>query len=374
MKAEPRLTCSIEPPFASRRERKVFWFFVLLAVVGHLWGRADAAILNCTPAGGSQSCTDLISEPVAPGNTISKIVVLPSSQSVDSVTLTGTSSGWSHSGALVGRVYTLTATNTGGATAAFTAELSFSASAQYVVDFETGDLSQPRLVQSCQVLGTCSNPSPVIVTTPVRHGTYAAKYPCDISDPPVLGHNHRSETLLGPLVVSGEWWYGWSTYIPADWSDDDTSCTLCGSTSRYHIFSQWHHQNTCNPSNPAMQPLQFNIHDNQMIIEHYYGLRDSSPQRVLLYTDPVNDSDLKGVWVDWVVHANWTSDPASGYIQIWKNGALIADYHDHTAFPLGCGVSAKMGLTYEIDQTRYDFTDEMRMVDASGGYSTVAPP
>lgn len=167
----------------------------------------------------------------------------------------------------------------------------------------------------------------------------------------------------------GEWWYGLSFFIPNTWSNDDSSCSNCSTTNHYHLITQWHHDNGVNPANPAMQPLQLNAFDSTLRFEHFYGVPPVSP--VVLWTASLDA--YKGAWHDVVVHANWSTDPGVGFITIWLDGVQVADYHDHTAHPLGGGVNWKAGLTYDLDQSRDVYIDELRFLDASGSYGAASP-
>lgn len=203
---------------------------------------------------------------------------------------------------------------------------------------------------------------------PRRSGSYALHAVCDVSDPPLLGHNHRSEVQLGRPVL-GERWYGVSLYIPSDWSEDDTPD---GSAYRHKIIAQWHHENWLQPDHPVQQPLELVVVDSTIQWFHQYGAIGVD----LIGTDTLWSDALaayKGVWTDWVIHANWTQDANTRVIEIWKNGTKIVDWRGTTSHPNGGGVYFRAGLTYDMAQTRDVWVDQIRMAGPSGGYSAVVP-
>lgn len=235
-----------------------------------------------------------------------------------------------------------------------------------VVDFETGSTGQAQGVQAVDP------PTNLIVSDagPKRSGSYALHAVCDAADPPLLGHNHRSEILIGQPVL-GEWWYGGSTYVPSDWSNDDDSCSNCGTTDHYHLLMQWVHQNATAGVPLRMQPLELRIKDSTIELMHHYGTIGQGLVSTVLWSDDVDN--YKGVWTDWVVHANWTQDANARFIRIWKNGAQIVNWTGTTSYADGGNVYFKAGLTYDVDQSRDVWLDEIRMAGSAANYNTVAP-
>src|SRR5512143_2386175 len=126
-------------------------------------------------------------------------------------------------------------------------------------DAESGDLSQTKSVGA---YGCCSY-SVTVAASPTRAGKYAYKLDARAGDPRIAGANHRAEVQAGGSVM-GEYWYGWSTYIPADWQN----------TSQFHLLTQWH-------VGSAMQPLQLVNNGDKIMWQHYEGFGDTAKMSVL---------------------------------------------------------------------------------------------
>jgi hypothetical protein len=213
------------------------------------------------------------------------------------------------------------------------------------IDFETGDLSQSSRTQKC-----CDY-SVTVVQSPVRAGAYAMKSYINSTDPTVATHR-RAEVGFLPLV-SGEYWYGWSNYLPADFAP----------SSLWHVLTQLH-------SGLNMSPLQEEIYSNAILFKHFVDGNSASPY-VTLWQDNT-PSKYYGKWTDYVVHVNWTNDSNVGYFQIWINGVKVTDWHGST---LGGATGAywKAGLVEDAADTLTAYYDEMRYGDASSSYAEVAP-
>ena len=221
-------------------------------------------------------------------------------------------------------------------------------------DAESGDLSQTK---GAEAYGCCSY-SVTIATSPTRAGKYAYKLDARASDPRVAGANHRAEVQAGGSVM-GEYWYGWSIYIPADWQN----------TSEFHLLTQWH-------VGSAMQPLQLVNNGDKIMWQHWYGFGTKGGSGITNATSTTlwtgDFSAMKGKWTDWVVHANWQTN-SSGYFQIWMNGTKVVDWHGTSVTPNGGSPYWKAGFNFQASESRVMYADEMRMGDASSSYDAVAP-
>jgi Polysaccharide lyase len=233
------------------------------------------------------------------------------------------------------------------------ASILFSASAQgaltNIADFETGDLSQVRSTQGC-----CSY-SITVVSNPVRIGSYAVKMDTRVGDPPVAGGNHRAEVLVGNAGM-GEYWYGWSVYIPSDWDEN-----LPNSTGHWVNITQWH--------NATGVPLYLNLRGNEVSFVHNSQLTgaDLFPGKIIGSVD-----SMLGKWTDFVAHINWSTS-TNGYFKIWMNGVQVVNWTGVTV-PTGSGNPYwKAGFNYASDESRVMYVDEMRMGDSGSSFDEVDP-
>ena len=213
-----------------------------------------------------------------------------------------------------------------------------------VMDAEAGALNQTAHTQAC-----CAD-SLTLVSSLKRAGQQSVKSYVRGTDPPFAAHR-RAEALIG-RSVSGQYWYGWSVYLPADFQPDDN----------WHVITQWH------TVPPIMQPLQLNVHGTHWTWENWIGIQPSAQYNVLFNEDFTAD---KGKWVDWVVNVNWSSG-ADGFIRIWKNGTQIVNRSGPVTYQ-GSNVYWKVGLVYDTSDTLTMYFDEMRMADANASYAEVAP-
>lgn len=233
--------------------------------------------------------------------------------------------------------------------------LSAAHAALTIADAETGDLSQTKGIGA---YGCCAY-SVGIALSPTRTGKYAYRLDARAGDPRVAGANHRASVQVGGSVM-GEYWYGWSTYIPADWQN----------TSQFHVLTHWH-------VGSAMQPLQLVNNGDKIMWQHWYGfgtVGGSGTTNATLTTLWTGDFNaMKGKWTDWVVHANWQTD-SSGYIQAWQNGTKVVDWHGVSVTPGGGSPYWNCGFNFQAAESRVMYCDELRMGDASSSYAEVAPP
>ena len=225
----------------------------------------------------------------------------------------------------------------------------------FVGDFEAGSL---RGIQT----EACAPQTLQVVSSPVRSGQYAVESSVHGSDPGCWPH-HRAE--VSPKACHAkpdkQYWYGWSTYVPRDWSDDPG----------WVLLTQWH-------AHRAMQPLQLNVHGSTLQWQRWYGFGvkrggPGSAKLSALWSGKLDN--YKGKWTDWVAHVKWAEND-DGYITIWANGKKIVDYHGVTLTPGDGAPYWKAGLVYDAknghDHTL--FIDEMRMGDADSSFQEVAPP
>ncbi|XHR30626.1 MAG: polysaccharide lyase [Chthoniobacteraceae bacterium] len=179
-----------------------------------------------------------------------------------------------------------------------------------VIDFETGDLTQPRMLEG-------GKKDVVTAPDPVRGGKYALK----IS---MTHDQHRSEVVSYRSAPSGNYKYGWSVYVPE---------TFDGATF-FSIVTQWHTWGSgkayaaARPGPPTCLTisknawqfkLQYQDGETAKAAEKYFDLGPIQPDR--------------GKWTDFVLDVNWQSPKkGGGFLRLYKNGVKVIDYDDPTWF------------------------------------------
>ncbi len=213
--------------------------------------------------------------------------------------------------------------------------------------FETGDFSgwMKELAQPY---------SGQIVTSPVRCGSYAARFEIREGDvnPPVIGYRAEIHELLYFIApIGSEQWYGFSTYIPLDWPDLDNRT----------VISQWH-------ATPDLgevwrsPPLAIRYTGGQLTVTGRYSaepIQDENDGVPLdLYTPP--GSLEKGVWHDWVFHVRWQYE-GEGLVEAWLDDLQVIDYVGPIGYNDHLGLWFKWGI-YRDDhpETQVLFHDDYR--------------
>jgi len=190
--------------------------------------------------------------------------------------------------------------------------------------YETGDFSQWAEVQaSCR--GGAYDVSMVgdgcasIVRSPVREGSYAAKYvvrPARRADSPDV---ERAEVYMSDEQSGGhegqEWFYAWSTMFPAAGNPAGFWPTYAD----FNVFTSWH-----NADGPCGGNVVLGIDATGAEPRIYFMLvaRDRNDcgrvvERKKFYLDGALELDH---WYDFVVRVRWSSDPARGFVEVFADG------------------------------------------------------
>ncbi len=180
--------------------------------------------------------------------------------------------------------------------------------ALYYADFETGDRSQwddACIVQSNRFQ---------IVTSPVRQGSYAAKFVVNPGDECWSSGNERTELALYENKYvheseGDEYYYGWSTLFPDDWT----------TVSAWGLFMQWH-----TPITGARPALSLYVNSNDGI---FVGMCTGTTSSGCATTKDIEIINrlTKGKWNDFIVHVKWSSY-SSGIVEIWHRLEGQTDY------------------------------------------------
>jgi hypothetical protein len=170
-------------------------------------------------------------------------------------------------------------------------------------DFETGDLSQWSLNQSC--------PGGVAtVTSPVRSGRYAAKFTVSDSStnancPLVPTSDPRAQLVGPPMFTEGSDDYiGFSTYFPANFPT---------------ISSGWMQiAEIYGPPYGGSPSIGIDVTGNRLTLD-----RDPTHIWDTIWISP---SEIpKGVgWENFVLHVKFSTDPSVGFVELWLNGVRQA--------------------------------------------------
>lgn len=233
-------------------------------------------------------------------------------------------------------------------------------------DFESDDMraygdSQPHTFEKTD-----------IVHSPVRAGRRALRVTLDRGEHREI-NNHRTDFWIRGMSTrfefGREYWYGFSTYKPADWTPDPLA----------ELFVQW-------VPGPGAQVgaggpcLAIYLYGNEYRVRRRWGAGMQSYRN--LWSGPV-DQDL-GRWVDWVFRVRWSATD-DGTVTVWKNGEQIVADQGRNSVAGDYAPYFKFGI-YKWPWKRPEaeapspvsrrvmFFDEIRIADDSGSYQTVSPP
>lgn len=181
--------------------------------------------------------------------------------------------------------------------------------------FEDGSLGEWKNWGATQL---CCAHSAQIVTEPVRAGRYAIAFIVNRDDPNVR-KSKRAELRLSGTTMGEHYWYGFSVFVPGDWTPSPAPVTAV----------QWHAVPDVLIGELGQSPaLRLLVRDDQWMIANRWD-----PARVsrslwgfsrqgaaaILWSAPLD----RGRWTDWIFHVRWSFD-ASGIVEIWKDGTLVA--------------------------------------------------
>lgn len=168
-------------------------------------------------------------------------------------------------------------------------------------DAETGDLSQFVDGPWNNVGGT----KPRVVTDPVRGGTFAVELgltgATDSSDGICCGSRNELLPKFRDLREGDDLYFGFSTFLEPGFP----------TSGGWQVITQFKQNFDGSP------PLSLNVEDGQYKFEGGYGYPGGS--RLFIKTLAPATT---GQWVDWVIHVSFSSNPANGYVEVWKDDTL----------------------------------------------------
>ena len=234
----------------------------------------------------------------------------------------------------------------------------------FVGDFETGDLSGWHV----------SGNAPKVTTECVRAGRYAMKTSLDRLHDKVP---YRTEVSGPGSKVGGEYWYGFSIFLPDDYVPDKI----------WEIVAQWHGVPDFKLGETWRNPVMalYTTGGHWGLVNRWDAKPNTFAKGKKAYggTKRYDLGPYKtGEWTDWVFHVKW-SYRDDGFLEVWKNGKLVVTQHGPNCFNDAKGPYFKMGIYKGWKDPkrpcgavcrRVLYHDEFRMAGAEGSYDVVAPP
>ncbi|MES1021692.1 heparin lyase I family protein [Gloeocapsa sp. BRSZ] len=233
-----------------------------------------------------------------------------------------------------------------------------------VIDSVTEDSSQARVRESSNSKGgdTCNKLKDKTIAGRQAFFHWVAR--C----------GERSELAMKRTVIGNTYWYGWSIYIPSDWQD---------TSQGYDIINQW-----------AIYPTRINMKKGCGAAGSYIARsknmftfmlqRQGDKDEVVCTKYPLAKvAEMRGKWVDFVMHVKWTGDK-DGFLKLWMKSSsepyqLKVNYTGSTYWNHAkSGPYFKMGL-YKGDPNfagpapRYLYTAQYRLGDDNSNFQAVAP-
>ena len=198
-----------------------------------------------------------------------------------------------------------------------------------------------------------------------RKGTHSMKLTVKDSDvsPCTYTTNPRAQVEKQNLFAEGsERWMGHSTYFPSNFP------TIA--SNHWLIFSSYGFREPWNGSSPGKFRVKSGTSDR---IEY---ARDERTGHDAIWTGSIT----KGAWTGLVVHIKFSTDPAVGYVEIYKNGSLQTLANGKTRYYYATLKPGQSGAgTWNLSQYRSKgaaseitmYHDEVIKVGSS--YAEVAP-
>ncbi|TYP82086.1 heparin lyase I family protein [Blastococcus xanthinilyticus] len=147
----------------------------------------------------------------------------------------------------------------------------------------------------------------------------------------------------GSVTVGSEQWWAWPTFFPADFNWDENN--------QFLIFTQWRHGGA-GSGNPNVG-LWSDVNENLML-----WVRGGSGGAVsgdAQYEKTYNLGPIvKGAWSRFMVHQVWSDDPATGLVEVYRNGVLLHSAADANLYT-GDTIYIKQGIYSAAGTQRQHF-------------------
>ena len=242
-----------------------------------------------------------------------------------------------------------------------------SASVSWHGDYETGSFSQWSSVQEK------ASDRAQVVTSPLRQGSYAARFTVQPGDTDVAGSGSwvRSEAMIGQSTSDGveghENWYAWSMLTPP-----------AGQPINVYQATQFHPTGSGGSGQTG-----FSISSSYGLNFHAFGEPDPGSSNTRKYDATVAPYQADH-WYDIVFHVLWSKDRSKGFFEVFVDGKQVVPLtHAATLFAVDDGVYMKQGIytgpeTYAMtlvyDGTRRGSSYQDVVADFPAGEWPVRPP
>jgi len=230
-------------------------------------------------------------------------------------------------------------------------------------DWETGDTSQWASINTGQTGPINGNTRVEIVTSPVRQGSYAAKFVVNADSD---GDPDRAEVSSTQADTGGyegqEWYYSWSTMFPSN----PNAASGWRRDWDWNVITQFSDLlANCSP------PLQLGIDTG------------SGPQpQLYLESSPLDQTTCAAVrpttkwflgplqydhWYDFTLHVSWSQDPTVGFVELWVDRVKVVPLTSVQTLDNGGGVYLEQDLyRRDFGATNVLYHDGTRRHDAFG--------
>lgn len=233
-----------------------------------------------------------------------------------------------------------------------------------IIDSVTENISQAD--DSLGKGGSCNKLENI--SSPVRAGQQAFLHWVDRC-------GERSELEMGKTTIGETYWLGWSMYLPMSWENSSESFDIVAQWAAYPTNRDF--GDGCGGVGSKMSIRDDNL---RFDFQHQGDTVDIQCDKYTLG----NINDMKGKWVDFVMHVKWTGDP-DGFLKLWmKVGddsyVQKVDYTGRTFWnDEDRGPYFKMGLYKGAPDwdgpgaPRFLYTDEYHLGDFNSSFEEVAP-
>jgi len=184
----------------------------------------------------------------------------------------------------------------------------------------------------------------------------------------------RSELVMNKTEIGKSYWYGWSMFVPSDWQDTSVGYDIVNQWATYPTDKKFSQGCGGNGSYIARTNETFTFN-----LQH----QGDSAQIDCNKFPIASVSEIKGKWVDFVMHVKWTGNK-DGFLRLWTK--IGSQPYNFTINYVGAtywndedtGPYFKMGLYkgdphFEGPSPRYLYTTQYRLGDAKSTFKDVAP-
>lgn len=195
------------------------------------------------------------------------------------------------------------------------------AGGEFSDDFESGDLEGWQRYE-CRQDYACS-----VVDDPAGEGDLAARVFQRRSSPPGPNNSHRAELRLPGVPAGSEWTYQYKVYLP---SEDDGGPP----DDMWMNIMQLHERPTRSGESWRTPPLMIYLRDGRLEVAERVGQRVNTN----LGRAP------RDRWIDFVVHAKYSSGGDDGVFEVWQDGRLVMEHQGATDNDYAEGPFLSMGI------------------------------